>query len=208
MDGSRTASAVAEEPNAGGTVSTGLCTAECRGWPVCLGLRLSAGCLFHCLLHQGVFISRGVSVRCKHSPGVSVNSQCLPDTLADVLEDQLGSPSWPLLDVLEEQPGSPSHTLLDVLEEQLGSPSWPLAEILKEQVGSPSWPLAEVLEEQLGGLPVGHLQRSLRNSWGISQLAFFHLPIVCREVLASIEGSTLSSEPPRSSSQAFDLTTR
>ena len=52
----RTVSVVAAEPNAGVTVSTALCTAECRGWPFCLGMRLSAGSSFFCLLHQGVRI--------------------------------------------------------------------------------------------------------------------------------------------------------
>ena len=78
----RTASAVAAEPNGGGTVSTALCTAECRGWPICLGLRLSAGSVFLYLLRLGVFVrgqtplqplSPGTSVACKRLPCVSVD---------------------------------------------------------------------------------------------------------------------------------------
>ena len=45
VDELRTASAAVVEPNEGVTVSSALCTAECRGWLACLGLRLSA-CAF------------------------------------------------------------------------------------------------------------------------------------------------------------------
>ena len=75
----RTVSALAAEPSVGVAVSTALCTAECRGRYVFLGLRLSAGSLFLCLRHQGVFrrretlLSPGTPVACQRLPGVSVD---------------------------------------------------------------------------------------------------------------------------------------
>ena len=40
-------------------------------------------------------MSPGTSIGCKHLPSVSVDSQCFGDTLAGVIEEQMGSPSWP-----------------------------------------------------------------------------------------------------------------
>ena len=125
-------SVVTAQSSVGVTVCTALCTAEGRGWPVCLGLRRSAGSFSLCLLHQDVFtrgktlsypLSPGTPVACKRFPSVHVDGQCLQVTLSDVLETQLGSPSRLLSScelsvekVLGDRPSSIQETLASQTE--------------------------------------------------------------------------------------------